>query len=83
MQKSPTKYWQTELNSVLEGLYTMNKWDISLEYKGQPSPVYLPGKSHGQRSLAGYGLRGHKQSDTTEQVTKTQQTQINKCEVPY
>ena len=26
----------------------------------QPSPVFLPGESHGQRSWAGYGLRvGH------------------------
>ena len=28
------------------------------------NPVFLPGKSHGQRSLAGYGPRGHKESDT-------------------
>ena len=26
----------------------------------------LPGKSHGQRSLAGYSPRGHKESDTIE-----------------
>ena len=32
-------------------------------------PVFLlllPGKSHGQRSLAGYSPRGHKEADTTE-----------------
>ena len=29
-------------------------------------PVYLPGKSHGQKSLVGYSPGGHKQSDTTE-----------------
>ena len=34
--------------------------------KWQPSPVSLPGKSHGQRSLVGYSPRGCKQSDTTE-----------------
>ena len=28
--------------------------------------VFLPGESHGQRSLAGYGPRGCKESDTTE-----------------
>ena len=28
--------------------------------KWQPSPVFLPRKSHGQRSLAAYGLWGHK-----------------------
>ena len=40
----------------------------SLVEKWQPTPVPLPGKSHGRRSLAGYSLRGHKESDTTEQV---------------
>ena len=32
----------------------------------QPTPVFLPGKSHGQISLAGYSPWGHKESDTTE-----------------
>ena len=32
----------------------------------QPTPVSLPGESHGQRSLVGYSPRGHKESDTTE-----------------
>ena len=33
----------------------------------QPTPVFLPGESHGQRSLAGYGDPwGHKELDTTE-----------------
>ena len=31
----------------------------------QPTPVFLPGESHGQRSLVGYSPRGHKESDTT------------------
>ena len=29
-------------------------------------PVFLPGDSHGQRSLVGYSLWCHKESDTTE-----------------
>ena len=29
----------------------------------------MPGEFHGQRSLAGYSPRGHKESDTTEQLT--------------
>ena len=33
---------------------------------GQPTPVFLPGESHRQRSLAGYGPQGHEKSDTTE-----------------
>ena len=32
----------------------------------QPTPVFLPGESHGQRSLAGYSPWGHKESGTTE-----------------
>ena len=32
----------------------------------QPTPVFLPGESHGQRSLVGYSPWGHKESDTTE-----------------
>ena len=34
--------------------------------KWQPSPVFLPGESHGQRSLAGHGSWGCRESDTTE-----------------
>ena len=34
--------------------------------KWQPTPVFMPGKSHGPRSLVGYSLWGHKESDTTE-----------------
>ena len=33
--------------------------------KWQPTPVFLPGESHGQRSLAGYSPWGRKESDTT------------------
>ena len=31
----------------------------------QPTPVFLPGKSHGQRSLMGYSPWGHKELDMT------------------
>ena len=37
--------------------------------KWQPTPVFLPAKSHGQRSLVGYGPRGPKEWDTTEPLT--------------
>ena len=33
----------------------------------QPTPVFLSGESHGRRSLVGCSLRGHKESDTTQQ----------------
>ena len=32
----------------------------------QPTPVFLPGEYHGQRSLTGYSPWGHKESDMTE-----------------
>ena len=32
----------------------------------QPIPVFLPGESHGLRSLVGYSPWGRKESDTTE-----------------
>ena len=34
----------------------------------QPTPVFSPGKSHGQRSLVGYSPWGGSQRDTTEHV---------------
>ena len=34
----------------------------------QPTPVLLPGKSHGWRSLVGYSPWGREESDTTEQL---------------
>ena len=37
--------------------------------KWQPTPVFLPGKSHVQRSLVGYSRKGCKESDMTEQLS--------------
>ena len=34
----------------------------------QPTPVLLPGESHGQKSLVGYSPWGRKESDTTERL---------------
>ena len=34
----------------------------------QPTPVSLPGESHGQRNLAGYSPWCHKESDTIKQL---------------
>ena len=42
--------------------------------KWQPTPVFLPGESHGQGSLVGYSPWGYKELDTTEQLS-TQQLQ--------
>ena len=37
--------------------------------KWQPTPVLLPGESHGKRSLVGYSPWGRKELDTTKQLT--------------
>ena len=36
-------------------------------------PVFLLRESHGQRSLAGYSPRGHRESDMTERLTLSPQ----------
>ena len=38
---------------------------IAWRRKLQPTPVFLPGKPHGQRSLTGYSPWGHKELDTS------------------
>ena len=54
--------WATSLS-----LFTFTHW----RRKWQPIPVFLPGKSHGQRDLMGCSLWGCKESDTTKQLTHT------------
>ena len=43
---------------------------------GNGNLVCLPGKFHGHRSLAGYSLWGHKESDTTKQLSTCTHTHI-------
>ena len=65
----------------LGGLYTPHFWfkEFQKEFclfflvrvyylrrKWQPTPVLLPGRSHGQRTLAVFSPWGHKESDMTE-----------------
>ena len=49
--------WSTSLS-----LFTFMHW----KREWQPTPVFLPGESQGRRSLAGFSLWGHTESDTTE-----------------
>ena len=39
--------------------------------KWQSTPVFLPGESHGRRSLVGYSPQGRRESDTTERLHLT------------
>ena len=43
-------------------------WEDPLEKEMAPTPVFLPGESHGQRNLVGYSPWGRKESDTTERL---------------
>ena len=38
--------------------------------KWQPTPVFLPGESHGQRSLVSFSPEGRKKSDMTEHTQR-------------
>ena len=52
--------WATSL-SLFTSMHWRRPW--------QPTPVFLPGESHGRRSLVGYSPWGHKELDMTEQLT--------------
>ena len=54
------RHWRREFSPWVGKVPWRRKW--------QPAPVFLPGKFHGQRSLAGCSPRGHKGLDTAEQV---------------
>ena len=61
MVKSPLQCWRPRLEPWVGNIPWRTAW--------LPTPVFLPGESHGQRSLAGYSPWGQKKSDTTEQLT--------------
>ena len=52
---------------LLQGIFpTRDRTQVSHIWR--PTPVILPGKFHGQRSLVGYSPWGCKESDMTEQL---------------
>ena len=63
MVKNLPVIWETQVRSLSQ--------EDTLEKGMQPTPVFLPGESHRQRSLMGYSPWGHKELDTTEQLTHT------------
>ena len=60
MVKRLSTTWETWVQSLGQEVPWRRKW--------QSTPVLLPGKSHGQRSLVGYSSRGRKELDTTERL---------------
>ena len=51
--------------------HRFNLWVRKIPWRRawQPTPVFLPRKSHGQRSLASYSPRGIKEPDMTERLS--------------
>ena len=47
-------------------------WEDTLEKQMATTPVFLPGKSHGQSNLVGYNPWGCKESDMIERLTSNQ-----------
>ena len=56
------------INTVLQALIYSTLCLDQRRRWWHPTPVHLPGKSHGQRSLVGCNPRGHEESDMTEQL---------------
>ena len=52
--------WETQVRSLGQEDPLVKEW--------QPTPVFLPGKFHGLRSLVGYSPWGCKESDMTERL---------------
>ena len=68
----------SELSSTVLSLPAMQETLVQslvledpLRKEWQPTPVFLPGEFHGQRSLAGYNPWSPIESDTTERLTHT------------
>ena len=56
--KKPPAMQETPVRSLGQKIPWRRAW--------QPTPVFLPGESHGQRSFMGYSPQGHKELDMTE-----------------
>ena len=57
------------LSAMQEARVKSLGWEYPLGKGVATLSVFLPGEFHGQRSLAGYSSWGHKESDTTEQLS--------------
>ena len=53
---------------LMQDMWVLLGREDSWRKKRQPTSVFLPGKSHGPRSLVGYSPWGRKESDTTERL---------------
>ena len=70
MVKNPSVMWDIWVRSL--------GWEDALKEGMATTPVFLPGKPHGQRILVGYSQWGHKESDRTERLSTGQHRSYNR-----
>ena len=63
--------WWAAVHGVAKSRTRLSDFTFTFRFHGwrrkwQPTPVFLPGESRGQRSQVGCRLWGHTESDTTE-----------------
>ena len=79
-------WWLSDKDSTCRcRRYGFNPWvgKILWRRKWQPTSVYLPGKSHGQRSQASYSPWGHKKSDMTLWLKTTNNSLVWLAKIPF
>ena len=68
----PGKNTRAGYQSLFRGIFRTQGWNPGLPHcwkrKWHPTPVLLPRRSHGQRSLVGYSPWGGEESDMTERL---------------
>ena len=75
VKNPPTNTGDIRDMGLIPGLGRSKAW--------QPTPVFLAGESHGQRSLARYSPWGHKESDThTHTHTHTHTVTASRFKIP-
>ena len=76
-----TQQWRIHLPSRR---YGFDSWGRKIPWrrKRQATPVFLPGKSHGQRSLVGYRPRGRRESNMTQQLDSSHVARLFKVISP-
>ena len=68
MQRNSHCLYQLQMEGFLSRGFHLWLYDRIQRRGWHPTPVVLPGKSHGWRSLVGCSPWGHEESDTTERL---------------
>ena len=67
MSNAPLFFYNISVSPAIQETWVQSLgWEDPLEKEGQPTPVFLPGETHGRRSLVGYSPNGCKESDMIE-----------------